>query len=94
MQACEADEGELQIEQAAHLVALVGLSPSHLFTAIEGAPALETEAEQRRVLIVDPRARVEHGDDDLRAVDRLQRLHDAPLLDDLVHARAPPPRCR
>ena len=56
----------------------------------ERAPAVGDEAEQRRILLRDGLARVHDADHDVRVIDRLQRLDDAPFLEVGLDARPAP----
>ena len=56
----------------------------------ERAAAVGDEAEQRRVLLGDGLARIDHADHDVRVLDRLQRLDDAPFLEVFLDARLAP----
>ena len=68
LQACAAGSGDLFRCRLS--------SPSHLLTATTSAPGLHDEAGNVRILIGNILRIIEHEDDDVRVLDRLQRLID------------------
>ena len=52
------------------------------------ASTLKCKTEHARILLADLLMRIDHVDDDMRMLDRLQRLRDADALDHIVDLRA------
>ena len=78
-------EWQLAVEFVSHMLAVIRTQAIPFVGHDDECPApFEDEAEQADILVRYAFARVEHGDNNLGLLDRLQRLDDAEFLDGLV----------
>jgi hypothetical protein len=89
------EEVEAQVHAVTDRVALRWVDAVPLVDGNDERTALLVDqAEQARVLLRDRVARIDDADHDVRHVDRLQRLDDAPLLEALIDFRPAANACR